>query len=99
MDGTEAAQFTVGSGGSPYKNILDISWIDDEQKFVYITMDASLVSGNTYNIYKCGPDGGNPELLISGFDADGQWANWYTSVTSGYVGIAANDSDIFVKVG
>lgn len=99
MDGTEAAQFTIGSGGIPYKNILDISWIDDEQKFVYITMDASLVSGNTYNIYKCGPDGGNPELLISGFDADGQWANWYTSVTSGYVGIASNDSDIFVKVG
>jgi hypothetical protein len=99
MDGTEAAQFTIGSGGVPYKNILDIAWINDEQKFAYVTMDASLVSGNTYNIYKCGPDGANPELLISGFDADGQWASWYTAVTSGYVGIAATDTDIFVKVG
>jgi hypothetical protein len=99
MDGSAAAQFTVGSGGVAYKSILDIAWINDEQKFVYITMDPSLVSGNTYNIYKCTSDGNNPELLVSQFDGNGQWANWYTSTTSGYVGIAANSTDIFVKVG
>ena len=99
MDGTSAAQFTVGSGGVAYKNILDMAWINDEQKFVYITMDSSLVNPSTYNIYKCTADGNNPELLVYNFDGNGQWASWYAAVTSGYVGLAANNTDIFVKVG
>jgi hypothetical protein len=99
MDGTEAAQFTIGSGGVPYTNILDIAWINDESKFVYVTADSSLVTGDTYNIYKCDVDGSVPELLISAFDADGEWAAWSTASVSGYVGICASDTDIFLKTG
>jgi hypothetical protein len=99
MDGTPAAQFTVGSGGISYKNIIDITWLQDEQKFVYLTMDPSLVIGNTYSMYKCDATGSNPSLMVSGFDGDGQWANWWTTAVSGYVGLASTKDNIFVKVG
>jgi len=99
MDGTEAAQFTIGSGGVPYKNVLDIAWINDEMKFVYITSDPSLVTGSTYNIYKCGVDGADPELLISEFDGGSEYAAWAVASVSGYVGICASDTDLFVKTG
>jgi hypothetical protein len=98
MDGTEAAQFTVGSGGVPYKQIYDMAWINDEEKYVYITSDPALVAGSTYNIYKCSADGASPELLVSGFDPV-EYATWATASVSGYIGIATSDTDLFVKVG
>jgi len=99
MDGTEAAQFTIGSGGVSYKNILDITWLNDEKKYAYITMDPALVPASSYNVYKCGSDGANPELVISGFDGGDQYAAWAVASVSGYIGIASSDSDLFLKAG
>jgi hypothetical protein len=98
MDGTEAAQFTVGSGGVAYKQIYDMAWMNDEEKYVYITCDPALVAGTSCNIYKCGPDGASPELIVSGFNPP-EYSGWPGPTTSGYVGITASDTDIFVKVG
>ncbi len=98
MDGTEAAQFTVGSGGVAYKQIYDVAWINDEERYVYITSDPALVTGSTYNIYKCAADGASPELLISNF-VPTEYASWDIASVSGYIGITTSDSDIFVKVG
>jgi hypothetical protein len=99
MDGSEAAQFTLGSGGVAYKNVLDITWINDESKYAYVTMDPALVVGSTYNIYKCTSDGLSPELIISGLDPGSEYASWTTASTSGYVGITSSNSSLFVKVG
>jgi hypothetical protein len=98
MDGTEAAQFTVGSGGVAYKQIFDIAWINDEEKYVYITADPALVVGSSYSIYKCSADGASPQLLVSGFNPP-EYIPWTGTTMSGYVGITASDTDIFVKVG
>jgi hypothetical protein len=99
MDGSPAAQFTVGSGGTSYKNILDITWINDESKYAYIMMDPTTVTGNTYNVYKCTTDGLSPEVVISGLDPGSQYASWVTASTSGYIGIAASDTSLFIKIG
>ena len=93
MDGTEAAQFTVGSGGVPYTNILDMSWINDEQKFVYIQQQA-----DHYKIYKCASDGAYPELMVDNFDPS-EFAIWTTSSGGGYVAITTSNDDTYVKVG
>jgi len=92
MDGTEAAQFTVGSGGVPYTNILDMTWINDEQKFVYIQQQA-----DHYKIYKCLPDGAVPELLVDNF-IPAEFAAWDTSASGSYVAITSSNDDTFVKV-
>jgi hypothetical protein len=99
MDGTEAAQFTVGSGGAAYKQVLDINWINDEQKFVYITMDPAVISApSSYSVFKCESDGLAPEPLVQGF-TPAEYAEWATSSVGGYVQICASNTDVFVKVG
>jgi hypothetical protein len=99
MDGTAAAQFTVGSGGLGYKQILDISWINDEEKYVYVTMDPDIISApSSYSVFKCASDGLSPELIVYGFTPT-EYASWTTSSYMGYVQVCASDTDIFVKVG
>lgn len=100
MDGSEAAQFTVGSGGVPYTNVLDMGWLSDDEKFCYIIM----ASGNSglgstgYSVVQALPDGASPEVLI--YDINTTYtADWATASVSGYVGITASDDDIFVKIG
>lgn len=95
MDGTEAAQFTVGSGGVPYTNILDMMWLTDDEKFVYIRQP---VGESYYQIYRCSSDGASPTLLVDQF-APPEFAPWSTSSESSYVGITASESNLFVKVG
>lgn len=100
MDGTAAAQFTIGSGGIPYTQVLDLGWLTDEEKMIYVIM-AGGVPGSTstgYTIIKCLPDGASPELLIRDINTP-YTSTWTTSSGSGYVGITASDQDIFLKTG
>lgn len=92
MDGTEAAQFTVGSGGVPYTGILDMSWLNDENKFVYVQQQT-----DHYKIYKCLPDGGSPELVVDNFNP-AEFAEWSISASGSHVAITTSDDSIFVKV-
>lgn len=100
MDGTAAAQFTIGSGGVPYTQVLDLGWMADEEKMVYAIMAAGVYGSSSigYSVIKCLPDGASPELLIKDINTT-YTTTWATSSVSGYVGITASDSDIFLKVG
>lgn len=92
MDGTAAAQFTVGSGGIPYTNILDMSWINDEQKFMYIQQES-----DHYKLYKCLSDGASPELIVDNFNPS-EFATWDTSASGSFVSLTTSNDDTFVKV-
>jgi hypothetical protein len=98
MDGTEAAQFTISSGGTSYRNILDIAWSPSESKFIYVTQDASLCEASAYRVYKCGVDGATPELMIYNFNPP-TYATWATSSVNGYVGITADTQNCYIKIG
>lgn len=100
MDGSEAAQFTVGSGGTPYTNILDIAWFTDEEKLCYVCMydSGSGLGSSGYSIVKALPDGASPEVLVRDISTASTTA-WAGASVSGYVGITASDDSVFLKVG
>jgi hypothetical protein len=95
MDGTPAAQFTVGSGGVPYYNVLDMCWKRDEQKFLYVAMASGSAS---YSVYRCNSDGSESQYAIRNFNPP-QYAAWATSSGIGYVQIAASDENVYIKTG
>lgn len=98
MDGTEAAQFTIGSGGVPYTQILDAAWKTQQEKLLYITMDQDLADASSYALVQADPDGASPTVLIPDI-APTDYAAWATASVSGYVGLATSDDNIYVKVG
>ena len=97
MDGTPAAQFTIGSGGVAYTNILDVTWIKDEQRFAYVMVGPA--PNYYYQILKCDPDGSNPTTIISDFNGAGFTSSWATAASGGYVGITCSTTDLFLKAG
>ena len=100
MDGSEAAQFTIGSGGIPYTNILDVAWLTDEEKLCYVSMhDSGVGLGSSgYSIIQALPDGASPEVLVRDIST-ASTTTWSGASTSGYVGLTVSDDYIFLKIG
>jgi hypothetical protein len=103
MDGTEAAQFTIGSGGTPYTNVLDVGWLVDEEKLCYTIMAAGGANLGTvgYSIVAAAPDGQSPDLLVKNINTANTitWSGALGASLSGYVGITASDESIYLKIG
>jgi hypothetical protein len=99
MDGTSAAQFTVGAGGSAYTQILDMGWLNNESKFCYvITASGMGVTTSGYRIVTAASDASAPQVLVKDIYTTNTRTFSQASV-SGYVGITASDYDIFLKIG
>jgi len=102
MDGTEAAQFTIGSGGSPYTGIFDVGWLNSENKMFYAWMyNAGPNIGSTgFSLVKCLPDGQSPEVIMYDIVTPYNVATWSGSATtSGWVSVTSSDDYIYMKVG
>lgn len=93
MDGTEAAQFTITSGGTPVNYIVDLCWVVPESKYLYISG-----SGTHYGIYKALSNGTTVETVIADFSST-DIGEWTTSSVNGEFQIAAGESDYFIKAG
>lgn len=100
MDGTSAAQFTIGSGGLPYNQVLDVGWFNNEDRFCYvITASGMGVTTSGYRIVAAAPDASTPQVLIKDINTTNTKNDWGVASVSGYVGITASDYDIFLKIG
>jgi hypothetical protein len=104
MDGTEAAQFTVGSGGVPYTNILDMGWLIDLERLCYVIMASGGASLGTdgYSIVSALPDGSSPDLLIQNINTANTitWSGTTQGASlSGYVGFTTSDEHLYLKIG
>lgn len=100
MDGTEAAQFTVGSGGIPYTNIYDTCWLTNQEKLCYVmTYSGGTGVGSVgYSVLSALPDGASPTVLVKNIST-ANTIPWPGPSTSGYVGITSSDSSIYLKIG
>jgi hypothetical protein len=100
MDGTEAAQFTIGSGGIPYTNIHDVCWLTDEERLCYVMPYSGGVGlgSEGYSVVSALPDGASPEVLVRNINTTNT-VNWPGPTTSGYVNITSNDDFIYLKIG
>ena len=100
MDGTSAAQFTIGSGGLPYNQILDVGWCNNSSKFCYVITTSGMgATGSGYRIVEATSDAASPQLLVKNINTASTKYDWSQTSVSGYVSITISDYDLFLKIG